>query len=432
MIDFVVGAASDTGRVRTVNQDAMLTSDGLYAVADGMGGHRGGEVASEQALRVLRESVAEPSLDALVAGVRDANTAVFEMAADDPELAGMGTTLCAIGRILTDFEQRVAVVNVGDSRVYLYTTEDFTQLTEDHSLVESLVRDGQLSPEEAENHPKRNILTRALGIEPTVEADTWEVTPGVGDRFLLCSDGLFNELNDDEIAGVLRRLEDPTEVAHELIRRANEHGGRDNVTCVVVDVVESDTSPAVVGTGASSLDRQRSDSAEGVAAMPAILTAAPDEEHRPAIDEDEEGEAEPERARRLTWRVGLFMVAMLALIGLVIAAVGWYARNTYFVGLDGEEVVIFQGRPGGVLWFDPTVEEASGITLDEIPPAELDALEQGKDQASIDDARQYLENLQDQIDEMNAGSESTTAQPEASTTTGAPATTPATTPATPG
>lgn len=172
--------------------------------------------------------------------------------------------------------------------------------------------------------------------------------------------------------------------------------------------------------------------------MSAVLAPADeDQQHPPAVGDDEEAGPEPERGRRLTWRVGLFVVVLLALIGFVMAAVGWYARNTYFVGIDGEEVVIYKGRPGGVLWFDPTVEETTGITVDEIPPAELDILEEGKDQASMDDAHQYLENLQDQIDEMNAGSEpATTTEPEPSTTTAAePSTTtgaPTTTNATPG
>jgi PPM family protein phosphatase len=165
---------------------------------------------------------------------------IFEKAGADGELHGMGTTLCAL-RVVPGADgegDELAWINVGDSRVYLYRDDQLIQLSRDHSLVEDLLRDGQLTEEEAAVHPKRNIITRALGIDVDVDVDGSTVIPFTGDRFLLCSDGLFGEVSNDQIAAVLRRLADPTEAADELVRLANEAGGRDNITVVIVEVVD--------------------------------------------------------------------------------------------------------------------------------------------------------------------------------------------------
>jgi protein phosphatase len=241
VIRFAHGAATDVGRIRSLNEDNLLVAESLFAVADGMGGHRGGEVASAEALESLRTSVLEPDAAALRSAVETANRAVFEHSLVDPELSGMGTTLCAVALVRDDDgAASIAVVNVGDSRVYLLSDGDFRQITEDHSLVETMVRGGQLSPDEAAVHPGRNVLTRALGIEPEIEVDLFAEPVRSGDRFLLCSDGLFNELQDDQIAAVLRRLDAPGDVADELVRMATEAGGRDNVTAVIVDVLDDE------------------------------------------------------------------------------------------------------------------------------------------------------------------------------------------------
>ena len=236
-----MGSASHPGRVRTINEDSRLISDRLplYAVADGMGGHQGGEVASAIAVRTLDESVNEPTLDALVAGVELANRHIRTHASADPSLRGMGTTLCAIVLLEDDEgQEEIGWVNVGDSRIYLFRDDDLIQLSDDHNLVAELQRDGQITDDQAAVHPQRNIITRALGIDSKVLVDSNTVLPYQGDRFLLCSDGLSDELNPDQIAATMRRLADPTDVADDLVRQANDHGGRDNVTCVVVDVVD--------------------------------------------------------------------------------------------------------------------------------------------------------------------------------------------------
>ena len=149
----------------------------------------------------------------------------------------MGTTLCALALVQGDGYEALGVVNVGDSRLYILKEGELEQITEDHSLVATLERQGRLTRAEAAVHPQRNIVTRALGIDSKVMVDSWEIAPVSGDRYLLCSDGLFNEIDDNRIAATLRKLADPTEAANELVRLANEAGGRDNITCVVVDVL---------------------------------------------------------------------------------------------------------------------------------------------------------------------------------------------------
>src|SRR5258708_25600659 len=169
MVEFRWGAATDVGRVRTNNEDSLITSDHLFAVADGMGGHEGGEVASDLALQTLEATFTEPTTEGLLEAAHDANAAVYGRAAGDPDLHGMGTTLVAIAPM--DGSDAVAWINVGDSRLYLLRDGELTQISEDHSWVQEAVRAGELSPEQAQVHPRRNIVTRALGIDAEVAID---------------------------------------------------------------------------------------------------------------------------------------------------------------------------------------------------------------------------------------------------------------------
>ncbi len=416
MTDFRVGSATDVGRVRSNNQDSFLVREGdLFAVADGMGGHQGGEVASALALQILGQAHDEPSTSTLVRAVRSANQAVFDKAGADPDLKGMGTTLTALADVDTREGRRLGIVNVGDSRLYRLRNDRIEQLTEDHSLVASLVRQGRITAEEAENHPQRNILTRALGIDEAVAVDSWEVEPVAGDRFLICSDGLFNEVDENRIVATLRRFEDPGDAARELVRLANDGGGRDNITAVVVDVVAAtDVAPT---PAADEVDD------DGTILQPGLSQEIPVPRDTtaevPVIEEDPA--ADEPRSRRLTWRVAAFAVALLLLIALVVGALGWYATNTYFVAIADDQVTIFKGRPGGFLWFDPTVEQVTEIPLAEVPAAELAELEDGVDQATLSDAENYVENLQDQIDALAGDDEPTsTTTPSTTSTTEAP------------
>ncbi len=234
------GATTDVGRVRTINQDSFLVLDdrGLYVVADGMGGHQGGEVASTLAVEALRATFVGGTSDALAEAIEEANLRIHERGEADPDLQGMGTTVVAVAVVEDDEGGSLLIANVGDSRAYLFRDGDLTQLTEDHSMVADLVREGRITEAEAEVHPQRNIVTRVLGVYDQVDIDLWPVDVVRGDRLLLCSDGLFNEVAADQTASVLRRLSDPQEAADELVRLANEGGGRDNITVLVVDVVD--------------------------------------------------------------------------------------------------------------------------------------------------------------------------------------------------
>ncbi|HPB45795.1 MAG TPA: Stp1/IreP family PP2C-type Ser/Thr phosphatase, partial [Microthrixaceae bacterium] len=238
-----VGAATDVGQLRTLNEDSYAVAADLVAVADGMGGHRAGEVASALALSTFQLAFSSRDEAAMVAAVDAANAAVFEHASSDLQLSGMGTTLCAAA-VIGDGE--IAAVNVGDSRIYLLRDGELRQISEDHSFVEALVREGRLTRAQAEVHPQKNVITRALGVEADVLVDAWTVPVQDGDRIVLCSDGLTNEVPEQTIEDALRQFNDPVEVCGRLITLANIGGGRDNITVVVADIAESTTSPEVL------------------------------------------------------------------------------------------------------------------------------------------------------------------------------------------
>jgi len=236
---FSIGAATDVGVGRDLNQDSYRVGPGVVVVADGMGGHRGGEVASSIAAREMVDRFDRPDLSLLVQAVEHANRRILDEAASNPMLHGMGTTVVALGFIDVEDGVSLGAINVGDSRMYRLTGVVLEQLTEDHSLVEALVREGRLTPEQAEVHPQRNIVTRALGVLEHVEVDSFHFIPKLGDRYLLCSDGLFNEVSAQEIATILATYADPQETAQALVTAANAGGGRDNITTVIVDIVDA-------------------------------------------------------------------------------------------------------------------------------------------------------------------------------------------------
>ena len=247
MTRLVVGSATDVGLVRSNNQDQLLVTPGLYAVADGMGGHAAGEVASLTAIKALDaafEASDERTASSLGSAARAANTAVWEQARTNRGMLGMGTTLVALAVVEKDEgTSGLAVAHIGDSRLYLYRDKALKQLTVDHSLVQELIDEGQISEAQAAVHPQRHVLTRALGVEPAVDVDLMDISPMDDDRYLLCSDGLPREASDEDIADVLDRFDDPSEAARELVALANSRGGSDNVTVVVVDVLANENSP---------------------------------------------------------------------------------------------------------------------------------------------------------------------------------------------
>ena len=236
------GAATDPGRVRHENEDAYVAEPNVFVVADGMGGHQAGEVASALAASTLRERLADgaTSVDVVVAAVVEANAAIFQTAHNNAAQRGMGTTLTAVA-VLPAADGRpdqLAIVNVGDSRVYLRRQGELTRATVDHSYVQELLATGHITEAEARAHPRRNIVTRALGIEPTVRVDSWLMPMVRGDRFVLCSDGLVDEVDDDEIHEIIASQTKPQDCADSLVAAAVGHGGRDNVTVIVVDVLD--------------------------------------------------------------------------------------------------------------------------------------------------------------------------------------------------
>jgi serine/threonine protein phosphatase PrpC len=221
------------GRDRDNNEDVVVTSARLAVVADGMGGHPGGEVASALAASLVQAAYTGRSLDELQAGVRAANRAIFDRAGGDAELEGMGTTICAVG--VTE-EGNVVIVSVGDSRAYLMRDATLRQLTSDHTVTAELVLRGELSETEAVDHPHRRVLTRALGVGPDVEPDSATHRCAPGDRLLLCSDGLFNEMPDDEIASMMTAAKDLQAIADGLVALALSRGGGDDVSAVVAEI----------------------------------------------------------------------------------------------------------------------------------------------------------------------------------------------------
>ena len=426
-----------------------------------MGGHAGGEVASAMVVDELSEHAGEATLENLKEAARVGNRAIFEKAGNDVELHGMGTTLCALQVVPGPEGDELAWINVGDSRVYLFRDDSLIQLSRDHSLVEDLLRDGQLTADEAAVHPKRNIITRALGIDVDVDVDGSTVIPFNGDRYILCSDGLFGEVSEDVISSVLRRLEDPTDAADELVRLANEAGGRDNITVVIVEVTDDDgraaAASAALAASASTLESadepdsttgdgdeaSESDAAGDIEVVETPETIEPSayvpvfadsRSSLPDPDEDLEsamGDAyagmDGQRTRRITWRVLMFLVALLAVGAVVVGAILFSARNTYYVGFEGENVAVYKGKPSGVLWIEPELSQETSITRDELPEDLRATVEDNQQFGSESDATNFIVNLQSIVSDANPTTTTTTTP----TTTTAPAPTTAPPPAPP-
>lgn len=250
MIRATCGAATHVGQVRDGNEDNFVTIEGLYFVADGMGGHSAGEVASEIAVRILQEVYTDPKVRVsspglLADAISTANTAIFMEAMHDSSKTGMGTTLTGLA-VTNASDNQIVVANVGDSRTYLWRHGELRQVTKDHSHVQTLVDRGAITRAEARVHFQRNIVLRAMGIESWVDIDTFPMTVEDGDRFIMCSDGLVDEADDDEIETEIRLSTSVQDLADRLVDLANRNGGRDNITVVVVDFAVSDEGVEVV------------------------------------------------------------------------------------------------------------------------------------------------------------------------------------------
>ena len=398
--------ASHVGNVRDSNQDRVHFGGYTGVVADGMGGHQGGEMAASIAISEFVDVVDPIPPGGLVELVEEANRAVFERAAD-PDLRGMGTTLVAL--TLRPTEEKVSVVNVGDSRAYFLRGEEFGQLTLDHSLVEDLVRQNRLTRDEALTHPQRNILTRALGIASQVEVDRFLVPTRIGDRFLLCSDGLFNEVTEEDIVDILRNCQEPNDAADRLVEAAIAAAGRDNVTVAVIDVVEDGQGGDVSSMAAETLLVPAASSAAGNGdgleptggerlgagggATGVDLVEAPVEvdaeqvyddallaangagaestaEHALQLKLDEPADANDgptgattgdipvaKRKKRRWFRALIGLGVLAALAAGAYFGVNYWADSKWYVATvsEGDDTLaIFRGRPEGFLWTEPS------------------------------------------------------------------------------
>jgi PPM family protein phosphatase len=327
---------TDTGRQRNANEDSLFTRPPIYVVADGMGGAQAGEVASKAAAESFDQELPEAPPERLLREtIEAANGTIHQLARKDPALAGMGTTITAA--IVDPRSEEVAIGHVGDSRAYRLRAGKLEQLTRDHSLVEEMRRKGQLTEAQAEDHPQRSIITRALGPEPEVEVDLQTVSAQAGDVFLICSDGLTTMLDDDHIARLLGRASSMESAVRALVDEANRAGGRDNIT-VVVFKLEDAAAPAKGNPDDATL--------VGSAAAEAGLTAT--EVRRRAA-------AEAARKRREELAAGLGrrrlrtvakVLAGVLLVG-AIAFGAWYGnRQVWFLGTDDAgRVALYRGLP---------------------------------------------------------------------------------------
>ncbi len=390
-MNVAVGVQSDVGRVRRRNEDSYLLEAPVYAVADGMGGHIAGDVASATAVSAIAEGIGTQKPrdgTALADLVSRANGAVWAKARSDPALRGMGTT-CTLVMIDGDVAH---IAHVGDSRAYLLREGSLRQLTEDHTLVERMVREGRLSAEEAATHPQRNIITRTLGVDAQVQVDVLEEPLADGDRILITSDGLTSMVEPDEIARVLGSEHDPQAAADRLVEMANEAGGEDNVTVLVLHVGE-DGRPE-----------------DGSPAPPPQAPARHDT--RPGADPQvDEPAHRPKRwLRAVAWSAGI--VVLLGIAGFL--AVRWSLSNSWFVGIsDGGVVTIYQGIPEEIAGASfAEVEETTGIREEEVPESFRDDLEEAVKFESLDDAQAYVDSVQRRIDEIEEATEQEPTRPD--------------------
>ena len=365
------GAFSDVGMVRQQNEDSFLAEETLFVVADGMGGHNAGEVASALAVTTLKAGARLGIDDAEVFRelVQQANSAIYTASLDDSTQSGMGTTVTALS-IVEGEEPRVLVANVGDSRAYLWRSGALSRLSVDHSYVQELVNEGIITPEAARVHPRRNIVTRALGIDRSVNVDVFTHFVRTGDRIILCSDGLVDEVADIEIARVLGQHTDPQETAEALVMVANTNGGRDNTTVIVVDVLDDISEPLVTSVP------------DNTAPMYTPSAAAE------FVDDGRAGAAAKKKSR-----VGmvLFWTALVTIILSGFTIVGVYARSGYFVGFDKDDrVVVYRGRVGGVLWFSPTIDTQTTLTGGDLPEDVLRDVALNRTFTSSTNASKYL------------------------------------------
>jgi PPM family protein phosphatase len=389
---------TDAGKVRQNNEDALLVGEGedetLFIVADGIGGFEAGEVASSLAVEVLKDL---PPGESFKAAIGEANRRIVAAGRGDEKLSGMGTTVVAIRFGGTQGEPVAEVAHVGDSRAYLLRGGDMKPITEDHSLVAELVRSGDLTRDQAAEHPQKNLITRALGADEEVDVDTAILPIEAGDRILLCSDGLSDMVSEAGISEILAgSLDDPERAARGLLSAALDAGGNDNITVVVVDVMEQ---PAREADARDESERRSSGISELLAAEPSVKVtdartpsrgkAAPSRPRRPTRA------ARRKRPSRLRKALGK-LVRGLAIVLVFVAAltpVYLWGSSRYFFEFDEGEVVAHQGLPYAPLGIELNQEwRRPGLTESEIKEPYQKPIENHK-LYTRDQAERVLEDL---------------------------------------
>ena len=385
-------ARSDRGLVRQNNQDAVYAGPRLLALADGMGGHAAGEVASSLVISALAPLDEDDPGDDLLHELREAtvdgNAAITQHVHEAPDLEGMGTTLTAI----LFAGSRLGLVHIGDSRAYQLRAGMFSQITKDDTFVQSLIDEGRITEEEAQTHPQRSLLLRAItgqDIDPSLTIREARA----GDRYLLCSDGLSGVVSDETLADTLRGYRDPRECADRMIELALRGGGPDNITCIVADVVDiqfGDDAPIMGGAVGDGHEDPRPDSA---AARATTLT-------RPAPQRTAPAAQAPVVPRRSRFRVVAAVVAVLVvLVGAGLLARVWVLQQ-YFVGVEAEQVTIFQGVRGEVLGVPlHLVAQTTDIALGDLPESDRTQVRNGIDATGdgLDGAEGVVQRLRNKM-----------------------------------
>ncbi|MBK5227280.1 MAG: Stp1/IreP family PP2C-type Ser/Thr phosphatase [Actinobacteria bacterium] len=382
------GVRTDVGRVREGNEDSYLMDEPLFGIADGMGGHAAGEVASSTAVEALSSGAARVNSEdpeSLVALIKEANRAIFDKATKDDSLHGMGTT-CTL--VLID-AHRAHLAHVGDSRAYLLRDGDLSRLSEDHTLVGRMVREGQLTEEEAAKHPQRSMITRSLGIDSDVRVDLRSFDVRDGDRIMLCSDGLTSMIDEGTIKRVLQQTKSPQAAADELVDLANEAGGDDNITVVVLDLSGAGDAPPPPPLSASPVERATGRTTDAPLGPPPSSGS-------PSNDD-------PGFGRRVVRKMVVTLVILAVLAGAGYGALRYSLNNSWFVGVNDEDVVtIYRGRPEEVLGISmKEVEEETGITLEDVPEFKRADLEEGIKTDSLEEAQATVDSLEELV--QNSG-----------------------------
>lgn len=354
-------AITDTGKVREHNEDSFLIDESMniFAVADGMGGHSHGEIASRLTIETIRAmfSSEKPTPELISSAIQKANQAVFDKAEISTKYKGMGTTITLA---YFDDTNKLILGHVGDSRAYIVRENEFIQITQDHSIVAALIESGTITPAQADLHPQRSVITKALGIEPIVTPDLTEVKLLVGDRILICSDGLTSMIEDDQILDQLKKHKTPKECANNLVNLANEAGGNDNITAVVIDVksFEQDTTP----NSHAKTSAPKTHVAKTINDNPIDV----ERRNKTTIEEDSQFQLKNSPKGGLMFLL-IIIITLLALVSTFVFILTNKFNNSYYVDVNTKnEVVVYQGiKDSPLFWTDVKTYKNTHMQLDE-------------------------------------------------------------------